>query len=41
MGYGYIRLNKPVPVKKKPILFYLIISVNYCLFLRDGGDEGD
>jgi len=30
----------PVPVKKKPILNYLIISVNYCLYSRGGGDEG-
>ena len=34
-------MNKSVPVKKKPILNYLIISVNYCLYLGDGGDEGD
>ena len=38
--YGYIRLNKPVPVKKKPILKYLILSSIYCLYLGDGGNEG-
>ena len=40
IGYGYIRLNKPVPVKKKPLLNYLILSASYCLYLRSGGDEG-
>ena len=39
--YGYIRLNKPVPVKKKTHLNYLILSISYCLYLRGGGDEGD
>ena len=31
----------PVPVKKKSILNYLIISDICCLYSRDGGDEGD
>ena len=41
IGHGYIRLNKPVPVKKKSTINYLILSISYYRYLRDGADEGD
>ena len=38
--HRYIRLNKPVPVKKKAILNYLTLSTIYLLYSMHGGDEG-